>query len=56
MSLKTPKPRFQHHPLRGMPERVESFCLRCRQFVAASDNPVSLKIAEKAHVCPKSKA
>ena len=53
MPAKTPKTRFKHHPIRGMPERVESFCLRCGQFVAASDNHGSLKIAEKAHVCPK---
>ena len=55
MSTQTSKPRFKHNPVRGMPERVESFCLRCGQFVGASDNPRSLKIAEKAHLCPESK-
>lgn len=54
MSTQTSKPRFKHNPVRGMPERVESFCLRCGQFVGASDNPRSLKIAEKAHLCPES--
>src|ERR1041385_75408 len=55
MPVQTPKPRFKHQPVHGMPERVESFCVRCGQFVGASDNPRSLKIAEKAHLCPESK-
>lgn len=53
MSSKTPKPRFKHQHVRGMPQRVESYCMRCEQFVAASDKPQPLKIAEQAHVCVK---
>jgi hypothetical protein len=53
MSSRTPKPRFKHRHVRGMPQRVESYCGRCEQFVAASDKPHPLKIAEKAHVCVK---
>lgn len=54
MPSRTPKPRFRRQHVRGMPERVESYCMRCGQFVAASDKPGYLKIAEKAHICPKS--
>jgi len=53
MSSKTPKPRFKHRTVRGMPQRVESYCTRCEQFVGASDKPQALKIAEKAHACVK---
>ena len=51
MSAKSPKPRFEHRPMRGMPSRIESYCLRCLEFVAASDKPKLLRIAENAHVC-----
>jgi hypothetical protein len=53
MPAKTPKPRYMHRPVRGMPERMESYCMRCQQFVAASDKPKTLRIAEKAHICPE---
>ena len=53
MSSRTPKPRFKHRTVRGMPERVESYCVRCEQFVGASDKPHLLKIAENAHACVK---
>jgi hypothetical protein len=53
MSSKMPKPRFKHRTVQGMPQRVESYCMRCEQFVGASDKPQPLKIAEKAHACVK---
>jgi hypothetical protein len=55
MPPKPPKPRFEHRPVSGMPPRVESYCLRCLEFVAASDKLQVLKIAEKAHICPARK-
>lgn len=55
MPAKTPKPRFKHQPVRGMPERVESYCMLCGQFIAASDKPGTLRIADTAHICPKRK-
>jgi hypothetical protein len=51
MASQTSKPRFKQQPVRGMPQRVESYCLNCGRFIAASDKPGSLKIAEKAHAC-----
>jgi hypothetical protein len=52
--MKLPKPpRFERRPVRGMPSRKESYCLLCLEFVAASDKPKVLKIAEKAHICPQ---
>lgn len=53
MPAKSHKPRFQHRPVRGMKERVESYCTLCKKFVAASDKAEALRIAEKAHVCPR---
>jgi hypothetical protein len=52
MPAKSPKPRFEHIPVRGMPPRMSSYCLLCREFVAGSDKLKVLKIAEKAHICP----
>ena len=51
MPKTSPKLRFEHRPVPGMTPRVASYCLQCNKFVAASDNPKLLKIAEKAHVC-----
>jgi len=55
MSEKSPIKRFEHRPLKGMPGRVASYCKACQDFIAASDKPKALKIAEKAHLCPKQK-
>jgi hypothetical protein len=52
MSSKSPAPRFEHRPVRGMSPRMESYCLLCKRLVAASDKPSALRIAEKAHICP----
>lgn len=52
MPAKSPKPRFEHRPVKGMPQRIESYCVHCQQFVAASGSLKILRIAEKAHVCP----
>ena len=49
---KSPKPRFEHRCIKGMTDRIESYCQACRQFVAAASNPTALRIAEKAHICP----
>jgi hypothetical protein len=51
--VKSPKPRFEHRPALGMPERLASYCIACRDFIAASNRPEYLRIAEKAHVCPQ---
>jgi hypothetical protein len=55
MPLKTPKPRFERHPVGGMRLRMQSYCTACREFIAASDKPKNLRIAEKAHLCPQRK-
>jgi hypothetical protein len=51
MPSKPPKPRFEHRPVKGMRERIESYCAVCKKFVCASDKTRVLRIAEKAHVC-----
>jgi hypothetical protein len=55
VSANPPKPRFEHRPIRGMSPRMTSYCLVCKNFVAASGQPKVLIIAEKAHICPGSK-
>jgi hypothetical protein len=55
MPEKSPSPRFERRPLKGMPGRVASYCKACQDFIAASDKPKALKIAEKAHQCPQQK-
>ena len=51
----SPKPRFEHRPVRGMLPRMESYCLNCGKFVAGSESMKVLMIAEKAHICPMHK-
>jgi hypothetical protein len=55
MPLKLPKPRFERRPFRGMSTRMQSHCMACREFIAASNKPKNLRIAEKAHICPQRK-
>jgi len=55
MSPKSPVSRFEHKPIRGMSSRMQLYCKLCKEFVAASDKPQILKIAENAHICPKLK-
>jgi hypothetical protein len=55
MPLKTPKPRFERRPVGGMHLRMQSYCMACREFIAASDKLKNLRIAEKAHICPQRK-
>jgi hypothetical protein len=52
MPAKSPKPRFERQPVKDNAGRVESYCSACGKFVAASDKPAVLRIAEKAHICP----
>jgi hypothetical protein len=51
MPLKLPKPQFEHRPVKGLKDRIVSFCNACKDFIAASNNRKALKIAEKAHRC-----
>lgn len=46
----------QHHPVRHTtsvlnPALVESWCLDCGLFIAASNDPRKLKTAEESHMC-----
>jgi hypothetical protein len=52
MPSQSPKPRFEHCPVQGMKDRITSYCSTCKEFVAASNKPQVLEIAEKAHNCP----
>jgi hypothetical protein len=51
MPLKLPKPQFEHRPVKGLKDRIVSYCNACKDFIAASNNRKALKIAEKAHRC-----
>jgi len=53
MASASPKPRFDRRPVKGMIERVASYCMKCKLFVAASDKSEALKVAENAHICKK---
>jgi hypothetical protein len=55
MPLKSPKPRFERRPVHGIAPRMLSYCTACGEFIAASDKPKNLRIAEKAHICPQPK-
>jgi hypothetical protein len=55
MPLKSPKPRFERRPVHGRAPRMLSYCRACGEFIAASDKPKNLRIAEKAHICPQQK-
>jgi hypothetical protein len=49
------KPRFERRRVKGMRDRMESYCKICGNFIAASNNRAKLMIAEKAHICAKAK-
>jgi hypothetical protein len=53
--LKIASPRFEHRPVRGMPPRMESYCLAFGKFIATSADAEVLRVAEKAHICPQRK-
>lgn len=53
MRRKSPKPRFEHIPVKKTPGMVTSSCVVCKEFIAASDRPKALRIAEKAHKCQR---
>jgi hypothetical protein len=55
MPLQSPNPRFERRNVHGMPARMQSYCAACREFIAASDKLKNLRIAEKAHICPRRK-
>jgi hypothetical protein len=55
MTLKSHKPRFERRPVHGIAPRMLSYCTACGEFIAASDKPKNLRIAEKAHICPQPK-
>lgn len=45
--------RFERRTLKANPPLVGSYCRACGAFVGASSGPAMLKLAEKAHACPK---
>jgi hypothetical protein len=48
--------RFEHRKLKAHPPLIGSYCRACGAFIAASTGTAMLKLAEKAHACPRRKA
>jgi|GEM_PF-3250462 len=43
-------PQFWHYQVRSEPPLVESYCLVCNSFVAASESQINLAMVELTHL------